>query len=287
VVECPAESIIYDEFRGEYICVETGEVLEEREPVLTPEWRFPEVNDIESRVRGGTPITSKVHDLGLHTEIEARSVYGRKLKSLNQKLRIGSKEKRVVQALKLMNETVNKLDVPNKDDLKNVAGNIIRRLYKRGVIKRKNLRAMVAAVLITTLKNLNMPVDSRVVLEHCQVTAQDVWKARLKISRDSGEQIKTGVVDPLKYVEQFAHKINTPPPAKMLAFKLALTAKKEGITSGKGPKGVAAASLYVASVLLNIKKTQTEISEKLEVTEVTLRNRYRDIVDELLIEVNL
>ncbi len=287
MVECPAESIIYDEFRGEYICVDTGEVLEDRVTVLTPEWRFPEINDDESRVRGGTPITNKVHDLGLHTEIEARSAYGRKLRSLNQRLRIDAKEKRVVQALKLMNETVNKLDVPNKDNIKDIAGNIIHRLYKRGIIKRKNLRAVVAAVLITTLKNLNIPVDSRTILEHCQVTAQDVWKARLKISRDSGEQIKTGVVDPLKYVEQFAHKINVPLHAKMLAFKLALIAKKEGITSGKGPKGVAAASLYVASILLNIKKTQTEISEKLEVTEVTLRNRYRDIVDELLIEVKL
>ena len=39
MVRCSPDKIIYDEFRGEYVCTETGEVLEERVPDYGPEWR--------------------------------------------------------------------------------------------------------------------------------------------------------------------------------------------------------------------------------------------------------
>jgi transcription initiation factor TFIIB len=60
-----------------------------------------------------------------------------------------------------------------------------------------------------------------------------------------------------------------------------------GLTSGKGPTGLATAALYIASILLDDKRTQKEIAEKSGITEVTVRNRYRDIVDNITIVVEL
>ena len=45
-----------------------------------------------------------------------------------------------------------------------------------------------------------------------------------------------------------------------------------GISSGKGPTGVAAASIYIASVVLKKPRTQKEIAKVSGVTEVTIRN---------------
>src|SRR5438128_12348048 len=45
--------------------------------------------------------------------------------------------------------------------------------------------------------------------------------------------------------------------------------------------GLAAAALYVACVLENEKKTQKEIAEIANVTEVTVRNRYKGLKDAL------
>jgi transcription initiation factor TFIIB len=55
----------------------------------------------------------------------------------------------------------------------------------------------------------------------------------------------------------------------------------KGLTSGKGPTGVAAAALYIASVLLGERKTQRDVAEVAGVTEVTIRNRYKEISEEI------
>jgi transcription initiation factor TFIIB len=287
VSSCPQSSIIYDEVRGEYICTETGEVLEERLVDVGPEWRSFEVISDTGRVRGSEPVTSKVHDYGLSTTIDEHSYEGRKLNELNKSSRVLSREKRLVKALQLTNSIINRLNLPNSDLIKNEVGMIVNKLYRKNIIKKKNMRAMIAAVIITTLKNHNIPLNTREILNLCQVTQREAWKALLKIHRDSGERIRLNVVDPLSYVRQYSCLLEVTPETESLAMKLVTTAKNSGITSGKGPQGIAAAALYIASILMNEKQTQQNISEKLGVTEVTLRNRYRDLIEGLDILVEL
>ena len=50
---------------------------------------------------------------------------------------------------------------------------------------------------------------------------------------------------------------------------------------------MAAATLYIASVLCGERRTQREVADVAGVTEVTIRNRYKEIVDKLDIEVLL
>jgi transcription initiation factor TFIIB len=46
--------------------------------------------------------------------------------------------------------------------------------------------------------------------------------------------------------------------------------------------GIAAAASYIASVIVGEKRTQREIAEIAKVTEVTIRNRYKELVNRLL-----
>ena len=61
-------------------------------------------------------------------------------------------------------------------------------------------------------------------------------------------------------------------------------AKKYEATTGKGPTGVAAAALYIAAVLEGEKRTQREIADAIGVTEVTIRNRFKELVQKLGLE---
>jgi len=61
-------------------------------------------------------------------------------------------------------------------------------------------------------------------------------------------------------------------------------AKVFELTSGKGPTGVAAAAIYIASVLVGEKRTQREIADLTGITEVTIRNRQKEIAEKLGIE---
>ena len=56
------------------------------------------------------------------------------------------------------------------------------------------------------------------------------------------------------------------------------------LTSGRGPTGIAAAALYVAALINGEKRTQREVADVAGVTEVTIRNRYKELLDKLDLE---
>ncbi len=284
---CPSGDIIYDESRGEVICAETGEVLAEHIVDLQPEWRAFSYEDSLARERVGAPMTEKVHDRGLHSVIDRKSQQGRKLERLNRRIRASGKMRRLVRALRLMNSVIGSLNLPNAAELREEAGNIIRKLHAAGLIKKKNMRAMVAASIVIATRNLNTPVEQAEIARRCMVTFQDLWNAEMKIRRDSDSVIRVKPLDPRRYVESMASKLKLSRHTTMLAWRIITIAKRDGLTSGKGPKGVAAASLYIASILLDERKTQKEVSRKVDVSEVTIRNRYRDLIDNLLIVVDI
>ena len=61
-------------------------------------------------------------------------------------------------------------------------------------------------------------------------------------------------------------------------------AQKAELTSGRGPTGIAAAALYVAALMHGEKRTQREVADVAGVTEVTIRNRYKELLDKLDLE---
>jgi transcription initiation factor TFIIB len=56
-------------------------------------------------------------------------------------------------------------------------------------------------------------------------------------------------------------------------------ARDSGILSGKSPVGIAAAAVYAAALLTNRKVTQSEVGEVASVSEVTIRNRYKELLE--------
>ena len=62
---------------------------------------------------------------------------------------------------------------------------------------------------------------------------------------------------------------------------------RTGLAQGKPPEALAAASIYLASILLDQKRNQLAVARAIGVTDATIRNRYRDIVDNFYIEVRL
>src|SRR3970040_2387978 len=55
----------------------------------------------------------------------------------------------------------------------------------------------------------------------------------------------------------------------------------------RGPTGVAAAAIYISSILSNERRTQREVAEVAGVTEVTIRNRYKELTERLEIRIEL
>jgi transcription initiation factor TFIIB len=58
-------------------------------------------------------------------------------------------------------------------------------------------------------------------------------------------------------------------------------AEIRGLTSGRGPTGVCAAAIYAASILTEERRTQRIIAKTSQVTEVTVRNRFQELIENL------
>ena len=71
------------------------------------------------------------------------------------------------------------------------------------------------------------------------------------------------------------------------AIEIIKKAEEKELTSGRGPTGVAAAAIYIASILGGERRTQREVAEVAGVTEVTIRNRYKELAEKLGIEIIL
>ena len=56
---------------------------------------------------------------------------------------------------------------------------------------------------------------------------------------------------------------------------------KKEVSVGKNPMGLAASVLYISSMKTGENITQSDLSNAAGVTEVTLRNRYKDLMNRL------
>jgi transcription initiation factor TFIIB len=94
-------------------------------------------------------------------------------------------------------------------------------------------------------------------------------------------------IKPSQYITKFSNQLTMQGKVEEIAHKILSAAKELRMTSGRGPQGIAAASSYIASVLTGERKTQREIAEMAQVTEVTIRNRYKELLDRLMFEIYL
>ena len=92
---------------------------------------------------------------------------------------------------------------------------------------------------------------------------------------------------PQDYVSRFCSELRLPGEVQSKAAEILKDAAKKELISGRGPTGVAAAAIYVSSILCNERRTQREVADIAGVTEVTIRNRYKELTEKLGIEVQL
>jgi len=90
----------------------------------------------------------------------------------------------------------------------------------------------------------------------------------------------------VRCVSKIATAVKISMPTQQHAIRIINEAKKRGLVAGKDPMGLAAASLYFSCKLEGEKKTQKQIAHVANVTEVTLRNRFKQLEEALVSNPN-
>ena len=89
------------------------------------------------------------------------------------------------------------------------------------------------------------------------------------------------VTDSIQCIARIASRLGIAEKTKRHAVKVLKKAQEYEVSAGKDPMGLAAAALYLSCVKNNEDKTQRDIAEAANVTEVTIRNRYKGLKDSL------
>ena len=108
---------------------------------------------------------------------------------------------------------------------------------------------------------------------------KEIGKSYRVIVRGLG--IHLAPVNAVDYVPRFISRLSLPAVVETKAVNILREAIEAGLCSGKGPVGMAAAAIYMACVLEDVERTQLEISNYTGITEVTLRNRSKDMAENL------
>lgn len=87
------------------------------------------------------------------------------------------------------------------------------------------------------------------------------------------------------FVDRYADELGFGKQAKSLASRLALDAGKSGLEGQMAPKSLAASLVYVVSRNLSLGLTQNDVKEVSGVSAETLRSHYRELADELDVDL--
>ncbi|MCD2202446.1 transcription initiation factor IIB [Halobacterium sp. KA-6] len=290
-LSCPecGGRVVNDEEHGESICADCGLVIEEDSIDRGPEWRAFNSTEKDNKSRVGAPTTNMMHDKGLSTNIgwQDKDAYGnslsssqrqkmQRLRKWNERFRTrNSKERNLKQALGEIERMASALGLPK--EVRETASVIYRRALSEDLLPGRSIEGVATSALYAAARQMQTPRSIDEVANVSRIDAMEFKRTYRYIVRELG--LEVAPADPASYVPRFASELDLPDEVERRARELLDNAKEDGVTSGKSPVGLAAAAIYASSLLTNHKVTQSEVSEVTDVSEVTIRNRYQELLE--------
>jgi len=293
--ECGSSHLSKDYSRAELVCESCGLVIDQDIIDHGPEWRAFDSEQRDKRARTGAPMTYTIHDKGLSTTIgwQNRDSYGRSIPSRNRaqlyrlrkwqrRIRISdATERNLAIALSELDRLASGMGLPRS--VRENAAMIYRKAVLKNLIRGRSIDGIAAAALYASCRQCHVPrtLDEISTLSH--ISRKEIGRNYRFISRKIG--LKLLPTTPQDYISRFCSELTLSGDVHAKTIEILEAAAEKELTSGRGPTGLAAASLYIASILCGERRTQREVAEVAGVTEVTIRNRYKELAERLDITI--
>ena len=285
---CGKNGMVTDSVTEERFCGKCGYVISDTIQDSGPEWRsFPKGGGSADPTRTGSPTSLAIHDRGLATIINPmnRDSSGKPLayamKNTVERLRTWdsrskvntSTDRNLRQALSELSRLKDKLSLSNSVIEK--AAYIYRKALEKGLIKGRSISPILASALYAACRDAKTPRTLKDVADAGNLKKKDIAKCYRVLHRELG--LKMPVVDPIQCVARIASSLGITEKTKRYAVGVLKVAQEHEESAGKDPMSLAAAALYLSCVKNSENRTQRDIAEAANVTEVTVRNRYKSL----------
>jgi transcription initiation factor TFIIB len=289
--ECGSNRIMKDYESAEIVCMGCGYVVVAELTDQGPEWRAFDAEQRAKRARAGAPATFTIHDKGLSTTIDwhDRDVYGKRLpqgqkaqiyrlRKWQRRIRVSdATERNLAFALSEISKIANNLNLPK--NILETASVIYRKAVKERLIRGRSIQGVTAASIYVACRQCGIARTLEDISQASPVSKKEIARSYRFLLKQLDYFIKP--VKPGQYITKFCNQLTMQGNVEEIAHKILFAATELKLTSGRGPAGIAAAVSYIASILTGERKTQREIAEIAQVTEVTIRNRYKELAERL------
>ena len=287
--KCPSCSnkTITDSESGEIVCSKCGRVLSDKLLETGPEWRTFAADETVTRARTGMPR----HDMGLSTIVGRadRDASGNKLDPA-MRIRMNRlatwdmrsqlhtpKDRSLSQAFFQLDVLKDKLGL--SDGIVEKTAYIYRRALSNNLTRGRTISGVLSAAVYIACREMGAHRTLDDIAMACNVR-------RKELSRDfrilhSRLDLKIPQQDPMKCIAKVANRVKLSEKTKRKAAEIMSNVMKEEISAGKDPMGMAASVLYLSCIKSGEAVSQMSIARAAGVTEVTVRNRSKDLKSKL------
>ncbi|HDQ05165.1 MAG TPA: transcription initiation factor IIB [Candidatus Bathyarchaeota archaeon] len=290
--ECGSSLLLRDTENAEIVCGNCGFVLTTHLTDRGPEWRAFTPEERKQKVRVGAPQTYMLHDKGLSTKIDWRDISGfspekraqlHRIRQWQQRSRVSSSiEKNLAVALSEISRISDALNLPK--NIVESSAITYRKAVNEGLIRGRSIKGIATAATYLACRQSKLV---RTVAELSKVS--DIPEKEIASNyRFLVRKLKIFVppVRANQHITKLSNQLGLNGRTEGIAHKILIGAKKQKLTAGRGAKGIAAAACYIASIISGDYRTQREFAEAADLTEVTIRNRYREMMKRLKIVVS-
>ncbi len=250
-----------------------------------------------SLARTGAPMTYTIHDKGLSTTIgwKNKDSYGKSIPTRNRaqlyrlrkwqrRIRVSNAtERNLAFALSELDRMASGMGLPR--NVRETAAMVYRKAVNKNLIRGRSIEGVVAASLYAACRQCNVPRTLDEIANSSRVGRKEIGRTYRFMTREL--KLKLMPTKPQDYVSRFCSELKLTGEVQSRAVEILKDAQDKELTSGRGPTGVAAAAIYISSILSNERRTQREVADVAGVTEVTIRNRYKELTEKLGIKVEL
>ena len=280
--------LVTDPESGEIICRNCGMVMLDNLQDSRPEWRSFTTDDVNnSRSRTGMPTSLARHDKGLATIIgrankdASGQVLDAAMRSTMERLRTWdfrtqahtSTDRNLRQAFGQLDRLKDKLGLP--DSVIEKTAYIYRKVQERGLVRGRTISSVLAAAAYIACREMGMSRTLDDIADLNNIKHKELARTfRLLVLE---LDLKVPMIDPMKCVVKVANKAKLSEKTKRQAMNIMHGIIKSGVAAGKDPMGLAGSVIYMSSINTGEPITQMDIADAAGVTEVTIRNRYKDL----------
>ncbi len=165
------------------------------------------------------------------------------------------------------------------EEVKLAALDIYRDAVKKHLIMGKTIESVAAAVLYSACRQCNVPRTLDEISNASGTGRKKIGRVYKHISQELGFNLTPA--SPIEYVPRFCSALSLYDGIQEKAAEILKWASEKGMTNGHNPASMAAAAVYIASILCNDRKTQQEVARAAGITEVTVRNNFKELNQKL------